>query len=318
MPKTDLTWGVVSTIKAPARDILRFAAYHLDLGAHRLHIYLDDPNPVVLPYLQEHPKIRVFTCDATYWKRLKRDRPSTHQYRQILNATHAYTRTDVTWLTHIDVDEFLWSPQDLRRCLANCAQTTTCARVRPMESLPERASLYKAHIPAGPRRDEIVRALYPKYGLFLPGGFLSHVAGKLFARTGLKNVRYRIHNILIDGVENPGQVELSAVDLCHHHAPDWDSWLSTYGFRIAKRSYRPGLTTNVAPELGGLSKHDLFQLIEGKDGKAALHRFFLEITAQDEDVFALLRDGNWIRERDLQLSQTCERRFPGAMASVAK
>ena len=40
MPKADLTWGVVSTIKAPARDILRFAAYHLDLGAQTVAVAL--------------------------------------------------------------------------------------------------------------------------------------------------------------------------------------------------------------------------------------------------------------------------------------
>ena len=39
MPKADLTWGVVSTIKAPARDILRFAAYHLDLGAYTVSFF---------------------------------------------------------------------------------------------------------------------------------------------------------------------------------------------------------------------------------------------------------------------------------------
>ena len=38
------TWGIVSTIKAPAKDILTFAAYHLDLGAHRVYIYLDAPD----------------------------------------------------------------------------------------------------------------------------------------------------------------------------------------------------------------------------------------------------------------------------------
>ena len=38
------TWGVVATIKAPTTDVLRFAAYHLSLGADQVFLYLDDAN----------------------------------------------------------------------------------------------------------------------------------------------------------------------------------------------------------------------------------------------------------------------------------
>ena len=34
-------WGIVSTIKASEREILDFAAYHLELGAHRLYLYIN-------------------------------------------------------------------------------------------------------------------------------------------------------------------------------------------------------------------------------------------------------------------------------------
>ena len=36
-------WGSVAKILVPTLNVLRFAAYHLDAGAHRLFIYLDDP-----------------------------------------------------------------------------------------------------------------------------------------------------------------------------------------------------------------------------------------------------------------------------------
>ncbi|MDG1103618.1 MAG: hypothetical protein P8N75_09655 [Ascidiaceihabitans sp.] len=36
-------WGSVAKILVPTLNVLRFAAYHLDACAHRLFIYLDDP-----------------------------------------------------------------------------------------------------------------------------------------------------------------------------------------------------------------------------------------------------------------------------------
>ena len=68
MPDQTTKWGVVATIKAPAQDVLRFAAYHLDLGAHRLFIYLDEPNPEAYAPLKNHSKVRVFSCDDAFWK----------------------------------------------------------------------------------------------------------------------------------------------------------------------------------------------------------------------------------------------------------
>tara|TARA_B110000977_G_scaffold31180_1_gene41272 strand:- start:130 stop:372 length:243 start_codon:yes stop_codon:yes gene_type:complete len=62
-------WGIVATIKADTATILRFAAYHLEFGAHRIYIYLDAPNPQAQEALRDHPKCRVVRCDDGYWDR---------------------------------------------------------------------------------------------------------------------------------------------------------------------------------------------------------------------------------------------------------
>ena len=54
---SDVKWGIVSTIKAPLHDVLGFAAYHLQRGAHRLYIYLDTPDAASFAALKAHPKI---------------------------------------------------------------------------------------------------------------------------------------------------------------------------------------------------------------------------------------------------------------------
>ena len=58
------TWGTVTTVKAPLWSILDFAAWHLEQGAQRLYLYLDDDQPQTLAVLKAHPKIRAWHTDA--------------------------------------------------------------------------------------------------------------------------------------------------------------------------------------------------------------------------------------------------------------
>lgn len=306
----EASWGLVATIKAPARDVLAFAAHHIELGAHRLYIFLDAPNPAAFSPLKAHPKVRVFTCDSDHWARLGRQRPAKHQTRQTYNATFAYgRRPQVTWLAHIDVDEFLWPGTPLGPMLAAQPDSVHCLRVRPVEALAGGGNLFKEYVPAGPDRDRIVEAIYPTYGAFVKGGFLSHVAGKLLVRTGLDDGEFRIHNFFHRGVSNPGAGELDDVRLCHCHAPDWDSWIAAYRYRIARGSYRADLAPNRPVEAGGLTMHELLQGIEQAEGPDGLRAFYDEMHGVRPEVRAALHRHGLLRHHDLQLERLIEKHF---------
>ncbi|MCB4454623.1 glycosyltransferase family 2 protein [Leisingera sp. McT4-56] len=311
MADRDVKWGIVSTIKADARTVLEFAAYHLDLGAHRLHIYLDEPNPEAYGHLKQHPKVRVTVCDSAYWKRHNRNRPAKHQFRQTLNATHAYERIQTDWIAHIDADEFLWPETDLGQMLAALPGGIQSARVRPVEALAGRDGEFKAMVPKGPDRETEVRALYPAFGSFLKGGFLSHTTGKVFARTGLTNAELRIHNLFLDGEKAAATCELDQADLCHCHAASWEHWQSVYRFRLQRGSYRPGLSAGFSRLLGGLSAHELLSLIEEEHGAEGLRGFFDEVSARDPDVYRKLQDRGLLRIRRLGLEEKRQKHFPG-------
>lgn len=311
MADRDVKWGIVSTIKADTRAILDFAAYHLDLGAHRLHIYLDEPNPEAYAHLKQHPKVRVSTCDASHWKRLKKHRPVKHQVRQTLNATHAYERIQTEWIAHIDVDEFLWVASDLGQILAALPQDIASARVRPLEVLAGREDEFKAMIPKGADREAEVRTVYPAFGGFLKGGFLSHTVGKVIARTGLPNAELRIHNLYLDGEKTTATCELEQADLCHCHAASWEHWQSVYRFRLQRGSYRPGLSAGFSRLLGGLSANELLSLIEEEQGEDGLRSFFDEISAQDPAVYRKLQERGLLRNRPLGLEEKRQKHFPG-------
>lgn len=304
-------WGLATTILAPAQDILRFAAYHIDAGAHRLYLYLDDPDSDAFAPLKAHSKIRVQACDTAHWQKLGGNRPQKHQVRQSRNATHAYGRkVDVDWLIHMDTDEFLVPETDVSAALAALSSETQCARVRPLEQMAGPGNTYKSFIPNSPDRNQIVRDIYPEFGAYIKGGFLSHVAGKLFVRTGLENISLRIHNAFQGDIMNPNEVEMTDLDLAHAHAKSWEDWIAAYHYRLEKGSYRSGLAPAQSAKKGGVTLHDMFQALQSSEGEAGLRRFYTEVTTDTDALRARLQARDMYREIDLNLDAKLARHFP--------
>lgn len=312
------TWGVVATVKAPAKDILNFAAHHLDLGAHRVFIYFDAPNDEAFQALKAHPKCRGTLTDDGYWKRRK-GRPEKHQPRQTANATHCYNRKpQVDWLAHIDVDEFLWPSEPITAQLASQPSTVRSARVRPIEALADDPD---DSLPAGQvwckgfarlqrtRREE-TNAIYPTYGDHLNGGFLSHVAGKVFVRTGLSNVSLRIHNAFFDRQADPDPAPLDTTPLVHMHAHSWDHFKRLYDFRIAQGSYRESLKPAPMPDGVALNMNQLFLTLEEDGGEDALRAFYKEVCTATPQLRDRLAQFGHLHAVTLNLDEKRKRHFP--------
>lgn len=309
-------WGIVATIKADTATILRFAAYHLDLGAHRIYVYLDDANPEAQEALREHPKCRVVRCDDGYWDRQNNGkRPPMHQPRQTLNATRAYNRaTEVDWLMHMDVDEFLVSDGQIASHRAALPDHIQCARARPMELLaggnPQTQAAFKTFIPAGKQREQVVANLYPTFGQHIKGGFLSHIAGKIFVRTGIKGLKFRIHNAFLDGETNPNHIEIQDIQLAHFHATDWDTWHAHFAYRFAQGSYRADLGPARSRERGGITTHELFTMINEEEGEAGLRTFFNEVCADTPALRDRLKAAGHLHCTSFQFDTSLAKNFP--------
>jgi hypothetical protein len=252
--------------------------------------------------LKAHPKIRVVTCDDAYWQKLCGKRPQKHQVRQSQNATRAYNRADdVDWLIHMDVDEFLVAEHPVGEVLAALPAAQKIARIRTMEALAGDATAFKSFIPNGPQRAQIVSALYPTYGEYVKGGFLSHLAGKVFVRTGMADVRLQIHNVFQNDAMIEGPEQQPGIDLAHLHAKSWPDWLAAYRYRLEKGSYRSDLAPNRPRDRGGLSMHELFSMIEAEGGEAGLRAFFNEVCADTPELRATLKAKGLLRLADLDL-----------------
>ena len=306
------SWGIVATIKAPVRETLQFVSYHLSLGADQIYIYLDDASEVAFGVLSTHPQVHPIRCDDAWWAKRGR-RPIKHQVRQSRNATHAYRRLcRERWLIHMDVDEFLVAPLDVTiatRLNQIDAQTLT-ARIRPMEQLAGDPTLFKAFIPADHNRRRIVETLYPTYGIFLKAGFLSHMAGKIFVRTGVDDLKLRIHNAFLGEERIQGAEPLTELSLAHTHAKSWEQFRTAYAYRLEKGSYRADLTPERMRDAGGLTLHELFKDITERDGEAGLRAFYDEVVAATPRLTAALEAEGLLRKTDLQLDQHVQRHFP--------
>ncbi|MFP4404831.1 glycosyltransferase family 2 protein [Rhodosalinus sp.] len=305
------TWGVIATIKAPDDEILAFAAHHLDLGAHRLYLYLDDEAPQAQAHLEAHPKVRVVRTDDAWWAK-RRGRPEKHQTRQFVNARHALNRKQgCDWLAHIDVDEFLWPEGDIGALLAALPADCLTARVRPIEALADPGggfpTFFKGTHVARAARQAAAERVHGGWAAHLPGGFLSHVQGKLFVRHG-HGLKLRIHNAMQGEVENPGLRELDAVRLCHLHAPSWERFRAHYRYRLARGSYRDELRPQAGPD--GLNLHTLFRRIEAERGEAGLREMFREVAEAQPALLARLEAEGLLHRCDLRLAEKVARHFP--------
>lgn len=308
-------WGVCATIKASTTDILRFAAHHLDAGAHRIWIYLDVPDPIAHAALKQHPKCRVIECNDLYWNRIFGRRPKKHQTRQSLNATRTFSRAgDVTWLLHADVDEFVVAQQPVSEALATMSEDTLTARIRPMEALAEQDPLqtpkaFKKFIPAGKQRARIVHTLYPDYADCLRGGFLSHVAGKVFVRTGQPDLTLRIHNAFCGEMMNPQQSEVPCMALAHLHAPNWSTWRAHFDYRLEKGSYRADLAAAKPAKPNRVNLHAFLSTLLATKGENGLRAFFDTVCLDTPDLRARLEQQGLLEMHDLDLDAKLHRHF---------
>lgn len=307
-------WGIVSTIKAPAEDILKFAAWHLEQGAAHLFLYLDDDNPEAQTRLAPHPQITVTRTDKAHWKDRLGRVPAKHQLRQCRNAEHAYGQADdLDWLAHIDVDEFLISERPISEILAALPTEVRAARTRPEEVLARDGThdpaetLCKAWLP--PQRRNLAATLYPTWGKHFRGGFLSHVAGKVFARTGQPGIGFRIHDLFENGNRVPSQ-DIPEVSLIHDHASDWGYWLENYRYRHTKGTYRAELKGALPEDKGGLTPHELLLGIEQAEGEVGLRRFFDEMCVATPELITRLEQHDALRRYRLDLPGKRQKHFP--------
>lgn len=300
-------WGTVSTIRAALPDIARFAAYHLDLGASRIDIYLDTPAPETQRFFAPFDAINITQCDAAYWAKKPKKAQRNHRLRQAYNATQCYRTSALDWLAHIDVDEFILSPRPLDHLLAAVPANADVARMRPAELLVqpdpwEGPVHFKLTRREAGHKSIVMEDIYPDTGAQVHQGFLSHTSGKIFARTGLPKSRLGIHHLIRNGEKSNAGHMLTDVHIGHAHAPSWQAFQHHLDFRLTQGSYR-----KTKPEQ--LELQDLFATLLASEGVSGLRRFFDQVCQATPDLLSRLAAHNLLLTAPLDLDEKVKRWF---------
>lgn len=277
------SWQIATTVKASPDAIYRFVAHHISAGASAIDVYLDDPADDRLSELRSHPAVRYIECDESYWLSERRDRPSSHVERQIHNASRSYRGARCNWLAHIDVDEFLFTDQELSRILADVPESTSALRIRPVELLHGQATLdglkvsyFKRPVRGKALATGVLNDVYPTFGKYLKTGLISHRQGKAIARTGQDVRRFGIHRFRPKSgvLEHP---TLDDVSLAHYHTDGFDDFLRQLERRLDTGSYRADTDQN----------NLLRSMMEGPD-LDLLRAFFSEVCSASHATIARL------------------------------
>lgn len=302
-----LRWGIVSTIRAPLRDIARFAAYHLDLGAGRITIYLDRPDPQVAEFFAPHRQVEIIQCDDGYWRNKPGKARSSHQLRQAFNASRSYRRSRLDWLAHIDVDEFVLTERPLAGLLAQVPADAALARLRPAELLAQPDPWQGPAQFKLTRRERglpksVLSEIYPEFGAYLPEGFLGYTGGKNIARTGLPDIRLGIHALWQNGAKVANGHPLSNVHVGHAHAPSWEVFQRHFAFRMAHGSYRKDAKDS-------MQLRDVLDVLTASEGQPGLRRFYDRVNAATPGLLDRLKAYDMLLTARLDLDDKVTRWF---------
>lgn len=245
------TWGTCTTVRAPLPQVLAFIAHHRAIGARRIWLYFDDPDDPAADAVDGLRGVRVVRCDARHWAKDGHGRsgegrrPDTHQMRQILNAITIYRRTNLHWLCHLDIDEFLWPTRPVAEVLADAAPDVPVLRMAPWEALHDpdlpddifTARHFRRAI-KGPDHAALRETLFGPYAEVMHAGALSHAAGKCFFRAGVPGLTPRIHTGRLNGAPMTVRAFLPDIALLHFHAQDPVDWKARLPFRATAGAYR--------------------------------------------------------------------------------
>jgi hypothetical protein len=294
------TWGTVTTVRAPLPQVLAFVAHHRALGAQRIWLFFDDPDDPAAAAVDGLSGVRVVRCTADHWARAgsgggkaNRRRPEAHQVRQTQNAGFVYRRTNLDWLLHLDVDEFLWPLRPVGRVLAEAPATAPALRLAPWEALHDPAlpdDIFTARAFRRALKGEVFEPLrdrlFGPYAEILHQGAISHAAGKCFFRTGLPGLSPRIHTAMLDGERLVLRETQPEIALLHFHAQDRADWIARLPFRATRGAYR--------------ANPPFFVWFSGADA-AEVAAFYDRIQVANPAMLAQLRDAGALIEADLRL-----------------
>ncbi|WP_254868633.1 glycosyltransferase family 2 protein [Phaeobacter sp. HF9A] len=189
-------WRVGAIMNEPLREVLKFCAWYLALGAEEVVICFDNPEDPALTLLQDHPRLRCIACTPEFWAAVGSDAQERFVLRQNAALSWVYQQYDSGWLLNVDADEFLFlEGRSVAAFLAGVPEARHSARIVTAERIlvaREDGNTYFRR----PMAYELRKAVYGEdVALFGPrrAGLVGHPQGKSIIRCGVPGLRLRQH-----------------------------------------------------------------------------------------------------------------------------
>lgn len=240
-----MDWGVCCTAKAPLAQLLAFVAWYRDIGAAHIWVHIDDADAVSVNVLNQLDRVTAVACDDAYWA-VKGDRPRRQEPRQSYNMQRVYALTDLPYVAHVDVDEYLHSERPIADILDDVTGDDPYISIRPAEALHDPDlpdDIFTARqfrLPFPPKMDDARKAaIIGEYVGVLDSNMLSHRVGKSLFRTGLDGFIPKLHAGSF-GKDAPKlrMPKNPEIVLLHFHAQNREEWRAALDHRVTMGAYR--------------------------------------------------------------------------------
>lgn len=242
------SFTVATIAKEPLAVVERFVSWHLGQGAARIILFFDDPNDTAIDALKGEPRLDLRPCTPALWAAVGTNPGARFTRRQRAAMTSAYLEAETDWVLILDADERMWVRDGtLTALLAAQADDVLSVRVLSAETvwLEDGTSALRLPIPRAAVND-----IYGEDAdLFRKrSGLIGHPEGKSVHRTGLRDVRIKLHWAEhLDGKPLPGPVlgPQDRAHLVHDVAPGYDRWRAKLDWRAGAHGFAGPLKTRL-------------------------------------------------------------------------
>ena len=304
------SWDIVVTAHEPEPCILAFIAYHLNIGASEIFLYLDRPGNAsekLERTLSKKTNVHVRICDSEYWAKLMGRRPRHVPQRQTANAQDAMNKSKADWLLHCDIDEFVANDERVFDRLDSAPLTTDSIMLRVAERVttqsdPEEniySSTFRRTTPLA--LDHELVDVYGDFASFLSKNTAGYPTGKSFVRTN-QGIIMGVHEPKgCEGGRAVSQESLPISSIFHFDGFSQKAFISKMQFHRENGRRLPSLAKR-ALQVQYLEAH--------LDDPMALEVFYegLKMISEDQEAF-LWRKG-WLMHHDLDILTHLQNEFP--------
>lgn len=309
-------WALVVTAKASIDNIKIFINHHLNMGANEIFLFLDCPEDFEsIDTLKINEKVKIFLCTDDFWKSRchfnilgtePNQKPKAIEHRQYHNMLHAQDISQSDWIMMIDIDELLYSSENVNNILSEMPNNVFSIRAAPLEAVYLKNKpnniLEVFNTPYFKTRFQVDypfwNKIYKNKYLNHKSGFFGHVTGKTFHRVDELIKSASCHISKPYDTDLMCSLDSKKLFILHFESMTVDLFVEKNLKRISNEFYVPYLEKKSKDRLNYFKNN--YQI----EGVKFLEKIYIEMHVFDENIMGIcLENGYVVNINDLNLKK---------------